>query len=483
MKIVILIIATMMMMNSCNGQEKVPVVRPATQANRFYTGDSTALSEEVDSFLTVHRGRTQYDNVAALIVPHAGYYFSGNVAASAYMTLNPKRPYKRIFLLGPSHHEWLDGASVNTEADYYATPLGKVKVDRETAVQLTKDSLFSYRPEAHDREHCLEVQLPFLQRRLGEVPPIVPIIIATNDYEKLQRMAAVLKPYFTDENLFVISSDFSHYPSYEVACEVDARTGKAIESGDVGQLIAAIETNARSGKRNLATSACGEFAIITLMLMLDRHDEVKHLMYQNSGDIDDHDPNRVVGYHAFAILRNDSTSFTLTDADKKLLKEIAYESIRDSLDGKPIRSTTHATLNVKCGAFVSLHKHGRLRGCIGHFGEDYPLYEIVAEMARAAAFEDPRFTPVRREELDDIDIEISVLTPMRRIQSLDEFELHRHGIYIRKGYRSGTFLPQVADEVNWTKEEFVAHCSQDKAGLGWDGWRDAELYVYEAIVF
>ena len=483
MKIVILIIATMMMMNSCNGQEKVPVVRPATQANRFYTGDSTALSEEVDSFLTVHRGRTQYDNVAALIVPHAGYYFSGNVAASAYMTLNPKRPYKRIFLLGPSHHEWLDGASVNTEADYYATPLGKVKVDRETAVQLTKDSLFSYRPEAHDREHCLEVQLPFLQRRLGDVPPIVPIIIATNDYEKLQRMAAVLKPYFTDENLFVISSDFSHYPSYEVACEVDARTGKAIESGDVGQLIAAIETNARSGKRNLATSACGEFAIITLMLMLDRHDEVKHLMYQNSGDIDDHDPNRVVGYHSFAILRNDSTSFTLTDADKKLLKEIAYESIRDSLDGKPIRNTTHATLNVKCGAFVSLHKHGRLRGCIGHFGEDYPLYEIVAEMARAAAFEDPRFTPVRREELDDIDIEISVLTPMRRIQSLDEFELHRHGIYIRKGYRSGTFLPQVADEVNWTKEEFVAHCSQDKAGLGWDGWRDAELYVYEAIVF
>ena len=140
-------------------------------------------------------------------------------------------------------------------------------------------------------------------------------------------------------------------------------------------------------------------------------------------------------------------------------------------------------LNSKCGAFVSLHKHGRLRGCIGHFGEDYPLHEIVAEMARAAAFEDPRFMPVTRDELNDLDIEISVLTPMRRIQSLDEFELHRHGIYIRKGYRSGTFLPQVADEVNWTKEEFVGHCSQDKAGLGWNGWKDAELYVYEAIVF
>jgi AmmeMemoRadiSam system protein A len=170
-----------------------------------------------------------------------------------------------------------------------------------------------------------------------------------------------------------------------------------------------------------------------------------------------------------------------------MLKGIAYESIRDSLEGKRIAQpksiAQYPTLNSKCGAFVSLHKHGRLRGCIGHFGEDVPLHEIVAEMARAAAFEDPRFTPLRRDELDDLDIEISVLTPMRRIQSLDEFELHRHGIYIRKGYRSGTFLPQVADEVNWTKEEFVGHCSQDKAGLGWDGWRDAELYVYEAIVF
>ena len=476
-----------MMMNACNGQTQAPVVRPATQANRFYTGDAQELSEEVDSFLTLHKGSRVYDQVAALIVPHAGYYFSGNVAASAYMALDPQKQYKRIFMLGPSHHEWLDGASVNTEADYYATPLGEVKVDREMAAKLTQDSVFFYRPEAHDREHCLEVQLPFLQRRFGEVPPIVPIIISTNDYRKLMRMAEVLKPYFNDENLFVISSDFSHYPSYEDAYEVDAKTGKAIETGNVEQFIATIEENARSGKRNLSTSACGEFPIITLMLMLDKTIEVKHLLYQNSGDIDNHDHSRVVGYHSFAFLRRQKTDegFMLSDADKKMLKEIALQSIKDSLDGKPISmfNIQCSILQQKCGAFVSLHKLGRLRGCIGHFGEDYPLHEIVAEMARAAAFEDPRFAPVRREELKDIDIEISVLTPMRRIQSLDEFELHRHGIYIRKGYRSGTFLPQVADEVNWTKEEFVGHCAQDKAGIGWDGWRDAELYVYEAIVF
>jgi hypothetical protein len=494
-----------MMMNMCNGQtNREPVVRPATQANRFYTGDAKELSEEVDSLLALHRGETVYRDVAALIVPHAGYYFSGNVAAAAYMAIPRDKPYKRIFLLGPSHHEWLDGASVNTEADYYATPLGQVKVDHETAVALTAaDSVFRYEPRAHDREHCLEVQLPFLQRRFGDgkstqtsedsVPPIVPIIISTNDFQKLKRIAEALKRYLTEENLFIVSSDFSHYPKYEDACKVDALTGKAVESGDVEQFIAALEENARRGVPGLATSACGELAIATLLMMIDSTYEVKHLMYQNSGDAEESDHSRVVGYHAFAIVRNGQTrtdaDFSLSDEEKRMLKDIALTSIKDSLNGRGIAVansslfTLHSSLKQKCGAFVSLHKHGRLRGCIGHFGEDVPLHEIVAEMARAAAFEDPRFMPVTADELSDIDIEISVLTPMRRIQSLDEFELHRHGIYIRKGYRSGTYLPQVADEVNWTKEEFVSHCAQDKAGIGWDGWKDAELYVYEAIVF
>ncbi len=487
LKTILLILTTMMMMN-CSGKTAEPVVRLATQAGRFYESDPLVLSREVDSLLERHASKERYKNLAALIVPHAGYYFSGNVAAAAYMSIDTSKQYKRIFLLGPSHHEWLDGASVNTEADYYATPLGNVKVDHETAVKLTTDSLFTYQPKAHDREHCLEVQLPFLQRLFTitkEVPPIVPIVISTNNYEKLKQIAEALKPYFTDDNLFVISSDFSHYPSYEDAYEVDARTGKAVESGDVEQFIATIEANARSGKRNLVTSACGEFPIITLLLMMDSSYQVKHLLYQNSGDIDDHDLNRVVGYHAFVVLRGEENGFSLNDDEKQILKEIALTSIKDSLDGKPISHLSPLTSHLisKCGAFVSLHKHGRLRGCIGHFGEDYPLHEIVAEMARAAAFEDPRFMPVTRNELDDIDIEISVLTPMRRIQSLDEFQLHKHGIYIRKGHRSGTFLPQVADEVNWTKEEFVSHCAQDKAGIGWDGWKDAELYVYEAIVF
>ena len=195
-----------------------------------------------------------------------------------------------------------------------------------------------------------------------------------------------------------------------------------------------------------------------------------------------------MGYHSFAFLRskNKEEAFSLSEAEKQKLKEIAYGSIKSRLEHTTYDSgdlSPYPALKKRCGAFVSLHQNGRLRGCIGHFGDDTRLADIVEEMAQAAAFDDPRFDRLRADELDRTDIEISVLTPMKRIHSIDEFQLHRHGIYIRKGYRSGTFLPQVADEVDWTKEEFLGHCSRDKAGLGWDGWRDAELYVYEAIVF
>ena len=495
---------TMMNMNCNDNKTMAPVVRPATQAGRFYDGNAHALTQNVDSLMARHANDSTYQRLAALIVPHAGHYFSGNVAAAAYMSIPAGKQYKRIFLIGPSHYEWLDGASVNNEADYYATPLGQVAVDRETADQLIcADSVFGCYPKAHDREHCLEVQLPFLQRRMGDMPPIVPIIVSTNDYAKLQRMADVLRPYLNDDNLFVISSDFSHYPRYEDARKVDAKTAEAIMTGDVSTFIATLEENSKSGMTNLQTSACGEFPIIVLMLMLDNNYQIHHLLYQNSGDIDSQSRNRVVGYHAFAIERSKhhaiqkkpadntrqqgSVAFTLSSKEQQLLREIARESIVAAVNGKKTADMPniekYPTLQQKCGAFVTLTQHGRLRGCIGLLSGSLPLHETVRRMARAAALEDPRFNPLRREELDDTDIEISVITPMQRIHSLDELELHRHGIFIKKGNRSGTFLPQVADEVDWTKEEFVGHCSRDKAGLGWDGWRDAELYVYEAIVF
>ncbi len=484
-------IANHKIMKKHNTQQSDSIVRPATQADRFYEGDPRHLADEVDEYLSRHEDSQNGRHVAALIVPHAGYYFSGNVAAAGYKVLNTEKHYKRIFILGPSHYEWVDGASVNYAVDYYSTPLGLVPVDCETGGKLVQaDSVFLYLPAAHDREHCIEVQLPFLQRRLHQVPPIVPIVVGTTRIDRLRRIAEALKPYFNDDNLFIISSDFSHYPSYDDARKVDAKTGEALLTGDVERFMDVLQENAQSGCRNLATSACGAAPITVLLLMLDGMGDITHQLYQNSGDIDNHDHSRVVGYHAFAVYHNAKDSaqqegeFILTQDDKAMLKEIARNSIESAFSGVSTPTPKLSpTLLRKCGAFVTLHKHGRLRGCIGHFGEDTPLHEMVAEMARAAAFEDPRFPPLSRSELEKVKIEISVLTPMRRIHSIDEFHLHKHGIYIRKGYRSGTFLPQVADEVNWTKEEFLGHCSQDKAHLGWDGWRDAELYVYEAIVF
>ena len=487
--------------------------RPAV-AGQFYAGSQRQLLADVAGCYEAVKDVRPMQRVQAVIVPHAGYVFSGVTAASAFSCIDPSAQYEHIFLLGPSHHVWLDKASVGVGYEAYSTPLGNVKVDVELGRQIiASNSVFTFEERAHNKEHCLEVQLPLLQYRLPKMPPIVPIVIATQNGQKLQEIAEALLPYFNERNLFVISSDFSHYPSYKDAQRVDGATGEAILTGSVLKFVEALEKNENLGIRNLDTSACGEAAIAVLLMMTEdsKGIQIHHVRYCNSGDSPYGGHDRVVGYHAFAFTREEkgarvptvpafdegeaspqpspqgegeTSGFRLTDADKAMLKEIARESIRLSFFGRTYKpENLSPTLKQKCGAFVSLHKHGRLRGCIGHFGEDYPLGEIVAQMARAAAFEDPRFDRVQQSEFNELDIEISVLTPMRRIKSLDEFELGKHGIYIRKGWRSGTYLPQVADEVNWTKEEFVSHCAAEKAGIGWNGWKDAELYVYEAIVF
>lgn len=476
-------------------------IRPAAVAGKFYDGEPKALERSVkecfDHAATMaplsKAERESSDTVQAVIVPHAGYVFSGAVAASAFLRINPETKYKRIFLLGPSHHVAFRGASVATAFDAYATPLGNVPVDTAVCRELTENSsVFDYHPDAHDREHCLEVQLPFLQEHMKTMAPIVPIIIGTQDISILTKIAATLRKYFTPENLFVISSDFSHYPSYDDAETVDGNTGRALESGSLHDFVGALAKNDSLRITNLYTSACGQCAIAVLLLMAQQDSNTEadtlrqglsmhHIAYLNSGDSPYGGKDEVVGYHSFVMTTNNKKEFTLTDNDKQQLKNLAWNAISPASMHKKVIPT--AVFNRKLGVFVTLTENGRLRGCIGHFGEDIPLGNITEAMAHAAAFEDPRFPPVRDYELNDISIEISVLTPLKRIHDISEFKYGKQGIYMRKGGRSGTFLPQVADEVNWTKEEFLGHCAQDKAGIGWDGWRNAELYTYEAIIF
>ena len=408
--------------NACSSGEKR--VRMPAVAGAFYPADADTLRETVVSFLSEASSAEADKEVQAVIVPHAGYVYSGSTASEAIKAIPSDAVYKRIFLLGPSHRAAFDGASVDNAFDSYATPLGQVKVDNEAVdALLHADPVFTYVPEAHAREHCLEVQLPFLQVHLQHVPPIVPVIIGTQDLAKLRRIAQALQPYFTSDNLFVISSDFSHYPSYEDANRVDKATGEAIESGSLRKFLDALEKNARKGVPRLATSACGQSPIAVLLLLMEgRNDlQVRHLAYCNSGDAVYGDKDRVVGYHAFSIVKKaEADAFALTGEERAQLLQIARKSIDYELARKtdlPYDSTKMSpALQEHCGAFVTLHKGDKLRGCIGNLMGYKPLYQTVASMACAAAFEDPRFYPVKESEMKDIDIEISVLSPLRKIQ-------------------------------------------------------------------
>ncbi len=472
----------------------VQIHQPAV-AGQFYPADAETLTAIVEGFLD--SASTSADRpVQAVIVPHAGYVFSGAVAAEAYAGISPAAVYERIFIIGPGHREAFRGAAVDGSSEVYSMPLGDVSVDTRTCLELAAaDSVFHNRRKPFEKEHCLEVQIPFLQVRLKRMPPIVPVIIGSVDGNDLGRIVRGLKPYFTQENLFVISSDFSHYPSYDDACKVDRATGDAILSGSVEEFLNTLLDNARQRIPGLATSACGQLPIAALLMMMEgREDlEIRHLDYRNSGDSQYGNKDGVVGYHAFTVVykelvrQEDSESgFALTDQEKTILLETARRSIETAFEGKywlPSDTQLTQTLKVECGAFVTLHLHGRLRGCVGNLVGVRPLYKTVAEMARAAAFEDDRFRPLTREELEQVHIEISVLSPLRQISSPDELVLGRDGVLMVKDGRSGTFLPQVADETGWTREEFLGHCARDKAGIGWNGWKDADLYVYQAEVF
>ena len=480
----------------CQGKGKPEnkQVRPAAVAGTFYPGEESTLINQLSTFFKPFSEQKTVDNAAAVIVPHAGYVFSGSVASSAFARINPEKKYEHIFLIGPSHYVAMNGASVNNEYGFYQTPLGNVKVDTELCAKLIKDySFFSCRHDAHQREHCLEIQLPFIQYYFKHEASIVPIIIGTQSDYIIRKIANALKPYFNDKNLFVISSDFSHYPTYKGAEKADKKTGDAIETLSPEKFTESLKQNADAEIPGLVTSACGQSAILTFMYLSSSAKNITahHIMYRNSGDSEYGEKDRVVGYHSFLFTRNktatEKMTFYLSDNEKNELLKIARESILSKLENKKMPDSSKynltKTLKMICGAFVTLNKNGRLRGCIGCFVTHQPLYEIVREMAQSAAFQDPRFPDVEKNEMKSINIEISVLSPLKKINSIDEFSLGKQGIYIKQGIRSGTFLPQVAKETGWSKEEFLGHCSRDKAGLSWDGWKKAELFTYEAIVF
>ena len=467
-------------------------VRKPAVAGTFYPASAKEIKSMTGAWLHPDGDKAPQ----AVIVPHAGYVFSGEVAASAFNRIPRGHSYKRIFLIGPSHRVGFPGASVDTQYAFAETPLGRVPIDISTGKELTRNSPFTFRSDAHDREHCLEVQLPLLQLALGDVPPIVPIVVGTQHLDVLQDIAEVLEPYFTPENLFVISSDFSHYPSYEDAKASDLYLADAICSGGLESFLRALTYIDRKGYTGQDTAACGANAIAILLSIMDAQGRgrfsVEHVMYRNSGDSPYGDMDRVVGYNSIVVSRKEKTAsgaaaghiFNFSEDEKMAMiataRSAIYSALRLGFDGdaRPV-----GILKEKgYGVFVTLHLNGHLRGCIGRFTSNDSLAATIREMANSAAFHDPRFPSLTRDEAPKIEIEISVLSPLKKISSIDEFVLGRDGIYMIKGSSHGTFLPQVAEETGWDTEEFLGHCARDKAGIGWYGWKDADLYTYQTEI-
>lgn len=478
--------------NKDSSNKKTQNLKPAF-AGQFYPSEKADLESTLMKMFKSGVQKTAGTTVLAIIVPHAGYVFSGSVAASAYNQIDTLRTYENVFIITASHRTYFTGASIYG-AGNCETPLGEVPVNLALANELMdKYDIFSYVPEAHYSEHSLEVQLPFIQYKLKKGYKILPIVIGSQSAEDCRTLANILLPYFNEKNLFIISSDFSHYPSYDDAVALDKHTAEAILTIDTEQFTEVIFARANKSVKGLSTRACGWSAILTLMYLTKNQPDVKYTLidYTNSGESVYGDKDRVVGYNAIMVGLDENNvakdNFRLDEKDKKMLLEIARTTIEKYTISKAIIKLNPAdfshTLKSNCGAFVTINKNHRLRGCIGRFDASEPLYLIVQQMAMAAATQDSRFTPVTPEELKDLEVEISVLSPLRKINSIDEIVMGKHGIYIVKDNRTGTFLPQVANETGWSKEEFLGHCSRDKAGLGWDGWKSADIYIYEAIVF
>jgi MEMO1 family protein len=483
----------LIVIGSAECRAQIPILdRQPAVAGTFYPADKNELIFTLADLFTHAVPSKNITDVVAIIAPHAGYIFSGSVAASSFNQIDPEKEYDNIFVIGSSHYVSFDGASIYRKGNFI-TPLGTVKVNTKLAGELiAKYPFFNDRDDAHAKEHCIEVELPFLQYRMKKDFRIVPIVIGTKSPDVCLQIADALRPYCTPKNLFIFSTDFSHYPAYDDAVKVDAKTAAAVCTNSVDKFISVLRNNAADNIPDLATSMCGWTSVLTFLYIVQGNPAFTFddIQYKNSGDSPSGDKKRVVGYHAIVISRkNDQSaeSFHLTDADKKNLLSLARRTVESYVTKHEIpdvgEDSISKNLLVKCGAFVTLNKNGVLRGCIGRFDATEPLYKVVRSMAIAAATQDVRFPEVAPDEISHLQIEISVLTPMRKISSIDEFDTGKDGIYMKKGTHAGTFLPQVAKETGWSKEELLGHCAQDKAGIGWDGWKNADLYIYEALVF
>ena len=425
-------------------------LRPAAVAGMFYPAAARELAWEVDNLLGHSAGGGFAPGFPkALIVPHAGYVYSGGVAAEAYDRLQPARGIvRRVVLLGPCHRVPVRGLAL-PDAAAFATPLGQIPIDREAVAALAGLPQVVVSAAVHAGEHALEVQLPFLQRVLGEFS-LVPLAVGEATPEQVAEVIDQL--WGGEETLIVISSDLSHYHTYDQARAIDRGTAQAILdfSADIDH-----------------EQACGATPVAGLLISARRHElKVELLDLRNSGDTAG-GRGQVVGYASFAFWEGESS---FGAAHGRILLALARNSIEAALGMAAPKPLPDASwLRTARASFVTLTQNGGLRGCIGSLEAERPLGEDVSHNARAAALSDPRFAPLAPEELAGTRIEVSLLSTPKLLAFADHADLiaqlkpGEDGLILESGAARATFLPQVWENLP-DPEQFVAELKR-KAGL------------------
>jgi len=462
-------------------------IRKAVVAGSWYSGDPVQLRKEITEYLDNTKIAQIKGEILALVSPHAGYVYSGFTAANAYKQVQGKS-YDAVIVIAPSHREMFQGVSVYNK-DGYETPLGIVPVHQEIANAIIDyHQSIRFTMEGHREEHSLEIQLPFLQVAIPDLK-IVPIVFWDHSWKNCQLIAEAITRAVQDRKVLIVaSSDFYHGNSYQDCKKWDNRTLKQIVEMNPKKLC--------SGFERQHLMACGGGGIVVAQqVAIDLGADKTEVLFQtNSNDVTGSRGGYVVGYAAVVIYKSSDVDekpklgadSELSDEQKTTLLKIARQTIRNLLDGKkpPEAEFKFPIFKEKRGAFVTLNKQGMLRGCIGYVQAFKSLEETIIEMAQAAAFRDPRFSPLQKDEFDELEIEISVLTPIREIENVDEIEVGKHGIIIERGNNSGLLLPQVAVEYGWDRDTFLEHTCQ-KAGLSSDIWKKAgtKIKIFSADVF
>ncbi len=502
------IIISVLIIVSCNALDSSAKIKKSALAGTWFSSNPTELKTQIDVLLgknRIYMGKTPL----VLILPHAGYTYSGKTAADGYQYLgapgNSACDADLILLIGPSHYAGFHGCAV-LDADFIETPLGNVKINKEVAVRLSGDSLFRKDSSPFEMEHSLEIHLPFLQRifrnRMAGDIQVLPILVGEiDDAEAVRAANSIAAAIAGARPLFIISTDFTHYGEgfrYEPFRHTDVRTTaaelKKLDTGAIDLILKKDLPGFSSYCKKTGITICGRNPVKIALALPVEDFEARLAAYDTSGAMTG-DYARTVSYAAIIFsgrLRGSGARAgeqgDLTHEERAFLLKAARDNISSWLEkGRGIQIfPTDAPKNTlaRRGVFVTLKKSGALRGCIGYVIGIKPLVLAVLDNSYNAAFKDPRFGPLAAEELKGITIEISVLTVPREVRSVDEIQVGRDGLIVERGSNRGLLLPQVATEQGWDRNTFLDQTC-NKAGLRPGAWKDADtkLLRFRAEVF